>query len=954
VTFITPRTRHLSKGGCMSRTVFVVPHTHWDREWYQPHELFRWRLVQMVDELLDLLERDPAFRCFTLDGQTVVIEDYLELRPEQEERLRALVQAGRLTIGPWWVQPDEFLPSGESHIRSLLRGIRTAERFGGSMRVGHCADQFGHIAQMPQIMAGLGLTSACLWRGVPDSVPGWSFWWEAPDGTRLPVLYLRHSYSNGWRLPTDPDELLARARVAEEGHAPHEPLLLMNGTDHARAQTNLPAVLAAAGGRGYDFRIASLPEYEAALLAAGVDEHVHRGELRSPDRSNVLAGVLSARLTIKQRDFAVSATLERYAEPLELLAHLHAGYDGLPALQHAWRLLLENSPHDSICGCSVDQTHREMVPRYDRAEQLAQQVAREAVAALAAHTAVPRGGGVLLFRPVPHAALPLECWVPASWRAPALRLPDGRRVPVALGPPARRGRAVEGGDVLEAGDTTPEGALHYLDFLRDGRVADRYVQSIRVTRRGPALIVDTVVGDGVAIVDEEAARRAARRIVRSGRVNTARITVREAFRRRLRAVLPPADTIGLELLLPAEEAPAQESDIRREPDGIANHFFAVHWRNGRLLVRDLVHGLELDGVNTFVSEGDRGDEYNADILDDAVVAPCRSRLLAIETDAVSAHLSYEVELDVPAALTADRTRRTAGRRVRLPIHTTVTLWSGVPRVDFTVSLDNRARDHRLRVLVPLPFRVTTVCTENQFHVAERSVTPPAWNGRSAEQPPATFPQKSFAAVEADGLGVAVFNRGLPEGEIVAFAGRQAYALTLLRCVGWLSRADLRSRRGHAGPALRTPDAQMPGPHTFTYALTTYRGTWRDAALVHRAHAFAYPPLAFATNAHPSLTLAVRHPAGDEGRAGRWPLVTLPDTALIPSAAYRSAADGAPLLRLFSAAAAPLRARLRVSPALGAAWLADLRERPHTALVARDGAWQVDIRPWQIVTLRFGG
>ncbi len=933
----------------MSRIVYVVPHTHWDREWYQPHELFRWRLVQMIDELLALLERDPAFRCFTLDGQTVVIEDYLELRPENEARLRALVQAGRLTIGPWWVQPDEFLPSGESHIRNLLRGIRTAERFGGSMRVGHCADQFGHIAQLPQIMVGLGLSSACLWRGVPDDVPGWSFWWEAPDGTRLPVLYLRHSYSNGWRLPADPNELLARIRTAEEGHAPHEPLLLMNGTDHARAQTNLPAVLAAATRHGYDVRIASLPQYEAAVRSVGVDEHVHRGELRSPDRSNVLAGVLSARMTIKQRDFAVSAMLERSAEPLELLAHLHTGYDGLPALQHAWRLLLENAPHDSICGCSADQTHREMFPRYDRAEQLAHQVAREAVAALAAQAPVPRDGGLLLFRPVPHAALALECWVPATWHAPALRLPDGRQVPVALGP-------IERGEVLEAGETTPAGALQHLDFLRDGRVADRYIQSIRVARRGAALIVETVVGDGVAVVDVERARRAARRIVRSGLVSTARVTVRTAARRRLRAVLPPADTIGLATLTPAPGLPGpegSESDIRRTPDGIANHYFAVHWRQGRLFIRDLVHGLELDGVNTFISEGDRGDEYNADILDDAVIAPPWSaaagppvaRLLAVETDAVSAHLTYELELKVPAALAPDRTHRTA-RHVRLPIRTTVTLWRGLPRVDFSVTVDNRARDHRLRALVPLPFRVSTVCTENQFHVAERPVHPPAWNGRSAEQPPTTFPQKTFAACEAGGLGVAVFNRGLPEGEIVEIAGRQAYALTLLRCVGWLSRPDLRSRRGHAGPALPTPDAQMPGRHTVAYALTTYRGTWREAGLVHLAHAFAYPPTLIPMP-RPSPRRA------GEGTGRDWPLLTLPESALIPSAAYRSAADGAPIVRLYSAAAAPLRAPVRVPPVLGPARLADLREQPHAPLPQHNGAWQVDVRPWQIVTLRFG-
>jgi alpha-mannosidase len=155
----------------MTRTVYVVPHCHWDREWYQPHELFRWRLVQMIDELLDYMERHPEYVCFNLDGQTIVIEDYLELRPENEGRLRALIEAGRIVIGPWLVQPDEFLPSGESHIRSMQRGIRYAERLGGSLMIGHCADQFGHIAQMPQIMAQLGLTSACLWRGVPDSVP---------------------------------------------------------------------------------------------------------------------------------------------------------------------------------------------------------------------------------------------------------------------------------------------------------------------------------------------------------------------------------------------------------------------------------------------------------------------------------------------------------------------------------------------------------------------------------------------------------------------------------------------------------------------------------------------------------------------------------------------------------------------------------------------------------------
>ena len=413
----------------MTRTVYVVPHCHWDREWYQPHELFRWRLVQMIDELLDHMEAHPEFRCFNLDGQSIVIDDYLELRPENEGRLRSLIQQGRIVIGPWWVQPDEFLPSGESHIRSFQKGIRFAERLGGSLRIGHCADQFGHIAQMPQLMAGLGLTSACLWRGVPDSVPGWSFHWESPDGTRIPVLYLRNSYSSGWRLPTDPVELIERVRRQERDRRPDEPALLMNGTDHSRIERTVPQALAAAAGRGYDFQIVTLAEYERAQFAAGIDDHVHHGELRSPDNSNVLVGVLSARMNIKQRDFRVAAQIERYAEPLELLSWLHDGPDASPALRQAWRLQLENSPHDSICGCSVDQTHREMLPRYDRAEQLARQVSRESMAHLVKRLDVPAPGGLAVFRPVPHAAAVLECEVPADWLGTtALRRPDGTAI----------------------------------------------------------------------------------------------------------------------------------------------------------------------------------------------------------------------------------------------------------------------------------------------------------------------------------------------------------------------------------------------------------------------------------------------------------------------------------------------------------------------------------------------
>ncbi len=919
----------------MTRTIYVVPHCHWDREWYQPHELFRWRLVQMIDELLDHMEAHPEYRCFNLDGQTIVIEDYLELRPENAGRLRALIESGRVVIGPWLVQPDEFLPSGESHIRSFQRGIRYADRLGGSLKVGHCADQFGHIAQMPQLMSQLGLSSACLWRGVPDSIPGWSFWWEAPDGTRLPVLYLRNSYSSGWRLPSEPEDLLERVRRQERDRRDGEPAVLMNGTDHSRMEKHLPAALAAAAGRGYDFSLATLADYERAQFAAGIDEVVHHGELRSPDRSNVLAGVLSARMNIKQRDFEVSSALERYAEPLELLSHLHHGPDGSPALRHAWRLLLENSPHDSICGCSVDQTHREMLPRYDRAEQLARQIARESLGHLATRLEVPTRGGVVVFRPVPHAPAVLQVSAPGDWQVRRLRLPSGDAIPVALGP-------IEPGEVLVHEQVSPQGAARHLDFIREGRYDVHYLEEMSWELAERHLKVETVIGHDLNVVDGERVRREVREIVVKGLADSAEITVRRSARRTLRAVLPPSDTIGVEMLSPMARGGRLPTDIEATEDSISNRFYEVRFTSGKLQVTDWQNGISLEDVSQFVSEGDRGDEYNADILSRGAAARPRSSELAGTTeDNVSATLRYLTAMEIPAGLNAKRTGRDRKDRVPLTFFVEVTLWTGVPRVDFRVVVENEAEDHRVRALFPLPFEAGTAITENQFHVAERPLTPAAWNGESAEQPPTTFPQKTFAAFEHGGEGMAVFNRGLPEGEVVRDRqGRQRYALTLLRCVGWLSRPDLASRRGGAGPTAATPDAQMAGTHLFEYAITTYRGTWREAGVQALAHSFAHPPFACASNEH-------------EGSIdGAAPLLTIPSAAVVPSAMHRSEVDGAPVVRVYNASGETVSAEVAAPEAAGEAALVDLLERPQAPAGRVGGAWRFRLRPWQVQSLRF--
>ncbi|MFD1733194.1 hypothetical protein ACFSC4_21810 [Deinococcus malanensis] len=147
-------------------TVHVYHHTHWDREWWSTRERFRFRLVHTVDAILDALAAGPDLASFVLDGQTLVLKDYLQVRPGRRDELIRQIRDGRLFVGPWHILPDEFLVSGEATLRNLWLGERTARDLGVEVsRVGYLPDQFGHIAQMPQLLRGFGIDSAVVWRG---------------------------------------------------------------------------------------------------------------------------------------------------------------------------------------------------------------------------------------------------------------------------------------------------------------------------------------------------------------------------------------------------------------------------------------------------------------------------------------------------------------------------------------------------------------------------------------------------------------------------------------------------------------------------------------------------------------------------------------------------------------------------------------------------------------------
>ncbi|MBK7496212.1 MAG: hypothetical protein IPI28_12780 [Candidatus Omnitrophica bacterium] len=236
------------------RKVHFVVSTHWDREWYESFQGFRVRLVNMLDELLEVMEKDPRFKYFQTDGQSIVLEDYLEIRPERAAKVRALVEEGRLETGPWYVLPDEFLVSGESLIRNIQEGIRVADGFGRSSRAGFVCDIFGHNSQIPQILSGFGIHSFFMWRGMNEKVCSADFRWRSPDGSEVLV----HRFGPMWgycdydfrvrkanKIDAHPShEELVQGLIEEvkllAGRTPAQTLLVFDGGDHIEIEPSTP------------------------------------------------------------------------------------------------------------------------------------------------------------------------------------------------------------------------------------------------------------------------------------------------------------------------------------------------------------------------------------------------------------------------------------------------------------------------------------------------------------------------------------------------------------------------------------------------------------------------------------------------------------------------------------------------------------------------------------------
>lgn len=864
-------------------SIHIVSHTHWDREWYLTFQQFRLRLVHLVDNLLAILANDPEYKHFMLDGQTIVLEDYLQMRMNRMAELADHIRSNRVMIGPWYILPDEFLVSPEATIRNLLIGKKICEMFGQRMMVGYTPDPFGHISQLPQILQGFHIDTACLWRGVPVGSPT-LLWWQAPDGSRVLLAHLYTSYGNGAHLPAESTEETAdQLQEAVDVLAPFNPVshtLIMRGTDHVEPRPSLPEQIAKLNlmwaGKAQVLH-STLPTYLAAaseeIRAHGLELQTLCGELRDPHKAHMLPGVLSARMWIKLRNQAAETMLERWVEPFSTWAELALRGDmafmDLDAVEdstriadpaalihQAWKLLITNHPHDSICGCSIDQTHDEMQPRFDQVDQITTELTQQSLQALAsaADTHPPAGceetfAAVCVFNAAPYAQggnldtaidlpdpdQPIKI-VDEKGNALLFSMHDHNRsvirkqnfpiseLPGLISTISQFGRA--GGQLVSATLSEENGmplveaefsSVNPVNMQNLSQIYDQLMQLVETSAPGAQIMIDMK------------------------NATTARVSLN----------VPEVPALGMRTFwaVPEAQAPELANKPRSGSEMIENEYFRISLdgSNGTLKLLDKRNGQIYQGLNAFRDVADAGDEYNFCPL--KIDLPLKPMHIATNyhCSATQSEMVLTFGYDLPLELDPDRFSRSK-KHVMCELTSTVTLTHGVPRIDIHTEFDNRAKDHRLSVHFPSGLQVETARFDGHFDIVERSLDLPAVDESWMELPRPEVPQRAFCDVSVQNRGLMLANRGLPEVAVLKQAdGTAEIGLTLLRCVGWLSRDDMWVRKGHAGPGDATPDAQELRHYSFDYALIPHNGDWLSASQL--ATTFQTPLRAIVTDVH---------------------------------------------------------------------------------------------------------
>lgn len=741
---------------------FVVPHSHLDREWYRTFQENRIKLIRFMDDLLETMDSDEEYTCYSLDAQTSFIDDYFDVKPENEERFRRHVTAGRLPIGPWYVQPDEHLPTAEGIIRNLLISKRISDGYADYNRVGYVPDSFGQSAVFPTLMKGFGVDSAVIYRGFAEEDSRYNdFVWEGLDGSRLIANWMPVGYGNAMFLSED---LQKNIEVVEENiellekRSVSENYLLMCGSDQSFVKKFLPEAVKQLNayyqeqGMNYEFVLATPQDYIDAVRVHADRMEVVRGELRKGKRSRTHNSIGATRLDIKKKNFAVENKYLKELEPLAALGELIGMEADSDIIRRGWKYIVENHAHDSICCCCTDAIHEEILSRMVYAGQLADYLIREKLEGLHERICYAEGKGrpILLFS---------SCL-------------------------AKREQLVEV-------DVYVKDATFAIVNARNEEIEYEILSSQRFNVKDTKVSFTPIPDDFY-----------------------------EKMRIRLRGC---SDCYGYETLYIQEgRQPGKQEGSLLRAGALDNGRIRIQAEeDGSFTITDLESGQVFSNQHVLQDDGNAGDEYDysPSYADYAVTSKGALRETRILEDTpLQASVEFRYQMQIPETTTNESRSHTL---CDLAVSTVVTLHKGEKLVYFKTSIDNQARNHRLQVHFDggklfekhiADIQLGEIQRENEFALTKASEQ--GWHERYY---PVFDNHKYSGLKDGEGNGFIILNKGLPQYEICQRKTTHL-ALTLLSCVGYMGNTDLKYRPGRrSGSTDATPASQMPGTFVAEYA-----------------------------------------------------------------------------------------------------------------------------------------
>ena len=931
-----------------SKEIHIISNTHWDREWVYPSAETRLLLLDFMDSMLDLLDEQPEYHSFTMDSQTLCVQDYLDFRPERREQIERHVQSGRLLVGPWCSLPDEYIVNGESIVRNLVIGHKVAESLGNVSKVGYTPFSYGQTSQMPQIYQGFDIDTIIFYRGIKTEKSEFIF--RGADGadllgmrfgalsrfsyffylfrmvaynmTRDEALYdwargtlpfklagdhhenahfyICDSDVTGWH--TENIESGAKRLLRDESeHFSTKYIASMQGFDSSEpdkrevslieeTQKHLPGHVIKQSDLG-TFMDLLREEYEAGRLEPEVIE----GESRNPNSigkwTHLFGDIVSSRVRIKLINNENEQNVQRRAEPWNAIALSMGEAYPTAVLDECWDNMMKNHPHDTICGAGIDQMEKDMIARAEQVNLFSTGLYRRALQKIQSRIdnsdMEANEVGLTVYNPSPFP----RSEVVSVW----IDLPD---------------------------------ECEYEDYsIRDDDGNLMEIQDVEYFPWGT--------------------------LVRNLRDVSLQL---HSERVRLHFEVKDVPPFGYRTFTVKHEEDIQWKSMGRMVTGV-NQMENEHLRvkinsDGTLKITNKETGDVFDGMHYLEDSGENGHSWmhespDRDELITSHAAPCH--IARIEDGPVLARYRVDYHMMVPEGLDYVYDEAYTGQKpraqMRLPrvtkrtdakkemvVRSVFTLRKGAKVVEVETTVDNQCENHRLRVCYPTGIAAKTSDSEAAFDVIEREVirTPGTWYwGR----PNPVLPMHRFVSFSDGEKGITFLNAGIREYEAMEDDDRTV-ALTLFRAFTFRQPPIL--DRYDVYPEMKL--AQCPGEMTFQYNIQPHAGDWAEAEVVREADHINLPLEVAQVGPH----------GGDLPKSMSFLSIDPPNLTL--SAFKKAERNDNIILRLHNPTHEDIEGAIEFHTEIKAAWLTNMNEERREQLQPEGAKLMVKAGPKKILTI----